>query len=338
MKVLCFGAATQDVFLKIDPRDVRFLPDPETHAEMMAFEHDAKIGVTESWWEIGGGAINTAAAYTKLGIEAIPIVAVGDDFGGEIIHRKLDELSIPDGRVITVQGQQSGISAIISTEKGDRTALVHRGANDFLTPERVNFLHELNDVTWISLSHLSGQSDNLHEIIFSYARERKINVAWNPGSTQIRRGLSSLASFFPYLAFLCINRREAEMLTGRPSGTAREELHDMARDILVSGVKCVVISDGDRGAVAANQSTFWSCNTFPSEKTNTTGAGDAFFAGFVVGLEHSEGSVDVALTYASVNAASVISRQGGQRGLLTIDEIRNRIVAEKSFHITQKAL
>ena len=55
---------------------------------------------------------------------------------------------------------------------------------------------------------------------------------------------------------------------------------------------------------------------------DTTGLGDAFGSSLVAGLELYNHDIKKALYLATANAASVLSQQGAQNGLLTVQDLK----------------
>ena len=86
----------------------------------------------------------------------------------------------------------------------------------------------------------------------------------------------------------------------------------------------IVMTRGPKGVFASNGKTLWKAGIFPEKKVvDRTGAGDAFGAGFAVGLIRSKGDVLYALRLGSANATSKVEHQGAKGGLLTRDEFEN---------------
>lgn len=335
--VICFGAATQDIFIKIASSNTEFQKNPETNKEMLCFEHGSKIPVEEAITEIGGGALNTAIAYKYLGLHPAVVVAVGRDVPGNTIENRIAEHDIGDTFVVRLAGVHTGFSTIVTTVRGDRTAFVYRGANDYMSPDVIKKFENIAKTKWLSVSHLSGKSDLLLQDIVKLKEENpSIRVAWNPGFTQLKKGIEAMKPLLKHTTVLLLNRSESELLCNKTCDESAEGLKDIARKLEESGPEIVVISDGEGGALAFHDGMFYDSTVFPTNVVNTTGAGDAFMAGFVAGYEHSKGEIDVALSFGSANAAGVISQFGAQNGLLTLKQIEKMIQTNPSFTIEKE--
>ena len=109
-------------------------------------------------------------------------------------------------------------------------------------------------------------------------------------------------------ACIVCNVQEAGMLFSEDySGIPAAELQTLLRDRLVrSGIPCMVVTLGEKGAVYAEDGGV--CGFCPSTKADvidTTGAGDAFFAGVAVGLTYGK-SLAEACEIGTRLASSVI--------------------------------
>ena len=80
----------------------------------------------------------------------------------------------------------------------------------------------------------------------------------------------------------------------------------LAANVCSANIPCMVVTMGDQGAVYAQADG--TCGVVPAKKVNvidTTGAGDAFFAGTVIGLTYGK-TLAEACEIGSRLAASVI--------------------------------
>ena len=103
---------------------------------------------------------------------------------------------------------------------------------------------------------------------------------------------------------LLANADEASALTGHSNPLdALRALTD--RDLLV------VVKRGADGAVVGSGDQRWSAPAMPAENRDSTGAGDAFAAGFLASWTR-EADIEEALRLATRVAARAVSLQGGR--------------------------
>lgn len=336
--IVTFGGVTQDNFMKIAPQSARFVEAGKSDANYLCFEYGAKIEVDDAFSSVGGGALNAALSYKRLGFSPAVVSAVGADHYGKNILSRLAENDITDRFVARVAGVHTGLSVIVSSVGGDRTVFVYRGANDAITRDKLPSFHELQAAQWFSVSHLSGKSDKLLNDILQLKKENpKIRIAWNPGLTQLAKGVDNLKEFLSATKVLVVNRRESEILSKKTADRKSDKaLKKIAEYLSSCGPEIVVISDGSNGSIAYSHHSVYSANTFPANIVNTTGAGDAFLAGFVAGLHYGRDDIEVALTYGSANAAGVVARTMGGDGHMTLKEIQEKVQRAGSFRIKKE--
>jgi ribokinase len=111
------------------------------------------------------------------------------------------------------------------------------------------------------------------------------------------------------------NETEAEIITGMPVHSL-EEATKCANFLLRQGMKRVVLTLGERGALLAGPEGTELIPAFKVEAVDTTGAGDAFIGSFAVflgeGLPEKE-----ALTRANLYAALSTTGVGTQKSFVT---------------------
>ena len=108
---------------------------------------------------------------------------------------------------------------------------------------------------------------------------------------------------------LVCNEQEAGMLFSEDySGTDPEDLKEiMVRRARLSGIPRIVVTLGERGAVYADKNgESGVCPALRVDVVDTTGAGDAFFAGVAIGLTYGK-TVGESCVIGTRLAASVIS-------------------------------
>ena len=133
-----------------------------------------------------------------------------------------------------------------------------------------------------------------------------------------------------------MNKEEATLATGiqvRPDTKTEKFSHDlihrdlkeMLNKLKVKDYQVVVITDGGKGAYAFDGEKYYYCPVFPSPVVSTLGAGDAFASTFCGALQRTNLNIGQSLMYASVNSSSVVSEFGATEGLLTFEQIEEKL-------------
>ena len=127
----------------------------------------------------------------------------------------------------------------------------------------------------------------------------------------------------------CINFNEAIALSGQ-SGS---DINEMSKAILDLGPKSLIIKDGEKGSYFFDSNNQFSIKAYPvKEVIDTTGAGDAYIGGLLMGKMNSMSILD-SMKIGAVTASFCIEGIGAN-GLLkiTTDEFDKRLDWMHSNH------
>ena len=156
--------------------------------------------------------------------------------------------------------------------------------------------------------------------IISFARERNIKIAWNPGRTQLQHR-KEVIPLLKHADVCILNQEEACALTGISYGESKKIFKRF--DDLVHGL--VIMTKGPNGVEVSDGKTIWSAGVLPLRKmVDRTGAGDAFGSAFIAALIKRPDDIEYAIQLASANATGVLTQWGATNGLLTKDDFPSK--------------
>jgi len=268
----------------------------------------------------GGSAANQAAWMATLGLDVAFAGRVGAQ-DADFHRRELARFGVEPHLAIDSSVATGTIVVLIGPD-GERTMITDRGANLRLRPADVPAA--LLDAA--ALLHLTGYSffdPRTREValgLLGAARRRGVPFTIDPGSAAFLGSLEP-GAFVDWTrgAAVCFpNRDEAAVLTGA-AGTAKhpgaEGTDPAAMAALLSGYYgAVVIKLGAGGAVvAAPGTTPARVAAQPALVRDTTGAGDAFCAGFLTAWL-TGASPAAAAASGGRAAARAVSQFGGRPG------------------------
>lgn len=269
----------------------------------------------------GGSAANTIFALAKLGIKTGFIGAVGEDEEGRILIEDLVKVGV-DTQLIKVKKGKTGEVIALVDSKGRRVLYVLPGANNLLSFEDI----DLNYLKQAQFLHLSSFVDEkqfaLQKRLLKFLPDT-VKISFSPGMLYASRGLNSLSPFLKRAYILFLNALELKMLTGMDliEGTKRcSELG--AKLIVVTSIgkkySCF-INDGQRSYRITSHYK-------PEVVKDTTGAGDAFAAGFLFGILKGLELERCALL-GEIMAGFSITGIGARSNLPTLDELWNKYLS-----------
>jgi sugar/nucleoside kinase (ribokinase family) len=251
----------------------------------------------------GGAAANVAVWARRLGSDVSLVGKVGDDTLGVLMRAHL-RAEDADRSVITVPGAPSTRVGILVSPDGehsfviDHTKVLRFGAGD--APS--SMLDDADAVFFNGYDIFLARSTSFLEPLLAEARRRGIPVAFDPSSFTLIKayGAERLLGGVGSLDLLLANDAEADALRGgRPIAA------------LTSRARLVVVKRGASGSSAHTAEASWRASAEPVSVVDTTGAGDAFDAAFLVEWQKTR-NVEAALHAGNRLGAWVASHLGAQ--------------------------
>ena len=245
--------------------------------------HHRKIAV------LGGGTANVAVQIAKLGEQVKFMGKVGDDLFGEYFRQNVKINKVKDLTFIDDKNP-TGLCVSLSYENGERTMVANRGANDFLKKEKIRSC--IDEITDSKIIYFSGYSllsrKSAESILYAIEECRKQNckIYFNPGAPNlIKEDFKEVISNF--IDVLILNMEEAKNMT------KRDKIEEIAKSVN-NMVDTAVITMGEDGCIVSKGDGYMHVKTENFDFLDTTGAGDAFAAGFIVGKLKEKSIVECA--------------------------------------------
>lgn len=270
-----------------------------------------------------GNSSNTSIGASRLGWKTAIVSIVGDDATGRQIQHQWKSEKVST-EFVQIDAKHETNHHTVLDFKGERTILVYHEPRTYHLPR-------LPKTDWIYYSSMGKGHEKLEKQLLTYLADHpKTQVAFNPGTYQLRRGLKSLKAIITRTTVFAVNKQEAERLLEKTS----DSFGELALPFIKLGAKYVVITDGENGSYATNGKELWKCGVFPGKVIERTGAGDSYALGFVFGL-HETNSIPDAMRYGTANSWSVVQHTGPHKGLLTKEQMHQTL---RKFHRIQPKL
>lgn len=308
-RIVCLGSALQDIYL-ID-RDDFVAAKPSSPALFQKIEIGSKIDIDQIAYQVGGGGTNTAVSFARHGHETIFMGSIARDTAGEAVLACLDQEAVDSSYIHFSSRQNTGCSIVLlDAVSGERTILTHRGASahfSALDPADLDLIQP----DWLYVTTLHGDMTTLLKF-FEKAHAIGCKIMFNPGRAELAH-TQKLIGLLEEVDILLVNKAEAAAIVpGKVLTELLSRLHNLVTTIL--------ITEGSMGAIASNGAETYRLGIYEDAKMkDSTGAGDAFGAGFLA--HYSAGhSFKESLIFAAANSTSVITQLGAKAGLLTGQE------------------
>ena len=208
---------------------------------------------------VGGNAVNVAVQLCRLGRRAAYFGAVGADAAGARTIRALAENGVDVEHVCSVPGS-TAYTEVERNAEGDRT-----------------FLHEDFGVVFDFKPDVAD--------LAALGSARHVHIGWLNDDGALRRALSNQGVGLSQDISVNAEPRNLGVkgldivFAAKDASTA--ELIPYARELAEAGAKLVVFTRGAKGSLASDGRTAVELDAVRIDPVDTTGAGDAFIAGFL---------------------------------------------------------
>lgn len=273
---------------------------------------NTKTAMTEHRQSAGGQVSSAMVGAQRLGLKASYIGKVGNDYEGKIMLDSLRDEGVDFAQVMIVAGArtQSGV-IIIEQLSGERTIMNHYDEKTRITPDDLR----LSAIANARILHLDGYDTEAATVAAQIAREAGMPVTMDLDT--VYKGLDAL---LPRVDCLITSQSLAGELSGiYDEREALKRLHERY------GCFLVAMTQGARGSLAYVGGEYLATPGFrPPVCKDTTGAGDAFRAGFIYGLAKG---LSIAETLRCANGVAALSCRelGARAGLPTAGELQQFI-------------
>jgi ribokinase len=299
------GDITLDRFLVLPPLDIN-PSDINPGNFVVNLEIGHKIPISEMHEYIGGNAYNVIYGLSLLGINTALVSSVGSDDISQYILDALKDTNLNIDHIVS--SPKSGINqSTILSINGERVVLSHHKDKDYANLD-------IPQTEWLYITSLSKGSEQLLEQLLTQNYPHQI--AFNPGSYLLKHNMNFIHQVLPKTNVMFINKEEAQHILN----SSDEHIPNLIQALHNMGVKIVGLTDGNNGAYVSDNTNIFYLPARMVEKKETTGAGDAFAAGFLASFIQSN-DISQALKWGIVQSSSVLREIGSVNGLSPMEEI-----------------
>ena len=293
--VVGFGALNLDKLFKVN-----MIAKPEEEATVLDFKESG-----------GGSAANTIVGLARLELNTGFIGKVADDREGKfLLVEFLHEGVNINGVVVAENGRSGSVMGYIDM-KGDRALYVDPGVNDQIGIQDIK-LDYVSDTQFLHLSSFVAEKPlrAQKELITKLS---DVKVCFDPGALYARKGLDNIKPIIQRSCALIPNQTEVKLLTGLDYKQGAKKLLDL-------GAEIVVVKLGKRGCYVTDGKENHMIDAYKVEAVDTTGAGDAFCAGFIYGLVKRKDLFECG-RLGNFVASNCVSKIGARTGLPRLEDL-----------------
>lgn len=264
---------------------------------------------------VGGNGANTSLALSTLGIPARLVGATGSDEPGRYLLDQLRRAGVDVSGVTRLDLPTSTTIVMINGE-GNRKFLNRPGTSGAAFAAPVEFdgalisgMAHYHMASYFILPRLRKTACETLRRAQAAGLTTSLDTTWDP----LGEWMDALAPCLEHLDFLFMNEDEARMATGSVNPAVA------ARGILARGTRAAVMKLGSRGCAIFTAGSETYVPAFETDCVDSTGAGDAFVAGFLAVLMRG-GPLRTAAEVGNAAGALVVQKVGAVTGVLNFDE------------------
>ncbi len=290
--ITCLGTATLDIILRCQE-----------------IKPGSKIDVTETFFSLGGGALNAATTFKNLNLPYRAYFRLGNDLIAKIIFQRITKEKI-NSKIFYHQGS-SQFSIVILTPQKERTIFVYRGISDHFSLAE---LYQIKQTDFYYLTTTNTSPQIFYRFLLKIKPKSKL-IAINPSKTFLEDRHAYRVLSLADVLFL--NHEEAGLFLKKKAGTLV-----LGKEIFFKlKPKILVLTLGEKGSITFFENKIFNAGIFkPKKLVDSTGAGDAFasafFSNLVLNKNLNDEVIKRSITWGSANASANLEKLGAQIGLL----------------------
>lgn len=224
----------------------------------------------------GGAAANVASWLAFNKTPSYLVVRIGDDSAGQTLITELDSYGVEHSSRV-IPNTNTGVVVVIVGSEGERTMFPDSGANSGLGLTDLPDLSQFSAVYISAYSLINTQSRAGVLDIINAIKAAGLRIILDPATVGVLMevGVKAATEWLDLIDTIILNEEESHFLTGKDNPV------DAAAKLL-ERVNTVVIKRGSNGALGqVRGGQLIQVEAKRTTVVNTTGAGDAFAAGFI---------------------------------------------------------
>ena len=273
---------------------------------------------------VGGCVPNVACDLKKVrpSLDVFAIGKIGNDSDGKYITSYLNDAGVNTDKIVIDNSDNTSFTQVMSVKGGQRTFFTYPGTSSTFSFEDIDFSEMDSKILHLGYFLLLDKVDSGDGVrILKEAQERGIETSIDLVSENSDR-YSIVIPCLPYTDYLIINEVEASNLTG--ISPENENLEKISQKLMSLGVKKKVIIHKPDVSSALSKDGFTLVPSYEISKEEikgTTGAGDAFCAGALIGIYDDLSDKEI-LEFASAVAMFALFSPDATSGIRSEDIIK----------------
>lgn len=283
--------------------------------ESLTFENNrfqlavgGKYFVNTLYKSVGGGGANVAIGAARNGLKTAVLGKVGDNNFKSMILEEINKKNVST-ELCQIEKNYLNLSAILVTEKGERSIIHYSPPHEHILNSK-SILEKILKTKIIYLGNLPDVPLSEREQLLQFVKHKNILTVVNLGVNDCRKPKHQLIEFLKRVDILIVNGHEFADLVKAPYNDIHFKENVVRWYMPQLQNKTVIITEGKKGSFAYFENKIFQQKAFEVKKiVDTTGAGDAYTAGFIA--EHFKSkNIEKAMEKGSKYALKILTSIG----------------------------
>lgn len=293
----------------------------ELLVDMITAKYDDNINCDEYHRFFGGSPANIAMNVKMLGVKSQVVSAVGNDGFGKFLINHLRQSNINTSYIQQVDYAPTSM-VVVSKSKSTPIPIFYRSADyQLLYTQKLEEAVKKSKILHFSSWPISMVPARYTiEKVIELAKKNKSLICFDPNYhpmlwQQGEDGKEYVKSVLSDIDIIKPSEDDAERLFGKDSP------ENQVDKFLNLGVKLVIMTLGENGAIISNGKETMKLHTLAKEVVDVTGAGDSFWSGFYTAIIKGD-SIRNALSCGMAVSAYKLQHMGAVVNLPTLEKIK----------------
>lgn len=261
----------------------------------------------------GGKGANQAVSCSKLGARTYFLGKMGNDDFHQSLSKSLSSNGVEISNILIENGKHTGVALISVDATGENEIIVISGTNMMFTEEDLLNKSDLFKKVNVVLTQLEIPIQTV-KVAADLSKENDALFILNPAPAA-----ELPETLYQKIDYITPNESELELLCQLEIRNV-EDAEKGARVLLDKGVKNVIVTLGNKGALLVNNGV---CKMFPAYKVNavdSTAAGDSFNGALAFSLSNGV-DIEKAIHFANSAAALSVTKMGAQISMPSYNDV-----------------
>jgi ribokinase len=269
--------------------------------------------ITDCEEACGGSAANTMVGLARLGCKVGFIGKVAGDREGKMLINDFQREGVNTNGIIHSKHGRSGTVMGFVDRRGERALYVDPGVNDTVEFNEIDMKYAFQ-TRFLHLTSFIGEKSFQTQKRLVEALPENARLSLDPGELYAEKGMQMLEPLIDRTSVLMPSQGELQLLT-------RKDYYRKGAEVLLrKGVGVVAAKLGSKGCYVTDGKESHLIEAFKVKVVDTTGAGDAFCAGFLYGLISGKSLYECG-RIGNFVASKCIIKVGARTGLPTLEDL-----------------